>query len=329
MNKFKFYFILSITTLALFSCSKKKEDEVIVTPPRDYAVQYTSDNAAIVTYLKTHSVTVKNNPGFIDDQDVTFTEVSSGSSQSMWVYNLDNSSMPLLKKAVTLNGVNYEIYYIKLRQGSKPLSRPSNVDGVFAAYKGSLLDGTVFDFSNYQQTLYNFDGSISSGGIPVIEGWKEIFPQFNTGTITDSNANDGTLVYNDFGAGIMFLPSGLAYYSEAKGKIPAYSPLIFSFKLYEVKRYDHDGDGIPSYLEDLDGDNYMRVLAKDVVNPDDKDKDGIPNFLDADDDEDNYTTRFEITGSNGVLYPFASIPDCSGNTIDLDRTKKHLDKNCH
>jgi hypothetical protein len=33
----------------------------------------------------------------------------------------------------------------------------------------------------------------------------------------------------------------------------SYSPLVFSFKLFELQRLDQDGDGIPSYLEDLDG----------------------------------------------------------------------------
>jgi hypothetical protein len=41
MNKFKYYFILSITTLSLFSCSKNDTTEI--TPPRDYAAQYATD----------------------------------------------------------------------------------------------------------------------------------------------------------------------------------------------------------------------------------------------------------------------------------------------
>jgi hypothetical protein len=40
---------------------------------------------------------------------------------------------------------------------------------------------------------------------------------------------------------------------------------------------DHIYDGIPSYLEDLNGDGYMKILATGVVNPD-TDGDGIPNF---------------------------------------------------
>jgi hypothetical protein len=68
----------------------------------------------------------------------------------------------------------------------------------------------------------------------------------------------------------LFLPDWLC----CQVLVPSYSPLVFSFKLFELQRLDQDGDGIPSYLEDLDGDGYSRVLATGVLNPDDTDGDG-------------------------------------------------------
>jgi hypothetical protein len=122
----------------------------------------------------------------------------------------------------------------------------------------------------------------------TIAGWSETFPQFKTGSYT--TRADGTISYNDFGAGIMFLDWVLA---AGSASIPSYSPLVFSFKLFELQRLDQDGDGIPSYLEDLNGDGYVRVLATGVLNPDDTDGDGISNFLDVDDDGDGYGTKIE------------------------------------
>jgi hypothetical protein len=60
---------------------------------------------------------------------------------------------------------------------------------------------------------------------------------------------DGTISYNDFGAGIMFIPSGLVIAPEVLVFRP--TTFSFSFKLFELQRLDQDGDGIPSYLEDL------------------------------------------------------------------------------
>jgi hypothetical protein len=130
----------------------------------------------------------------------------------------------------------------------------------------------------------------------------------------------------------MFVPSGLAYFSAGSDAIPAYAPLVFSFKLYEINRLDHDGDGIQDFLEDLDGDRYtpyIRELKKGVAIKDDTDADGVPDFYDVDDDGDNYTTKIEIKDANGDTYPFASIPGCDGNTTDPARIKKYLDKTCH
>jgi hypothetical protein len=83
----------------------------------------------------------------------------------------------------------------------------------------------------------------------------------------------------------MFIPSGWVIMLP---EVPSYSPLVFSFKLFELQRLDQDGDGIPSYLEDLDG---MVIECNWSLNPDDTDGDGIPNFLDVDDDGDGYGTK--------------------------------------
>jgi hypothetical protein len=42
----------------------------------------------------------------------------------------------------------------------------------------------------------------------------EIFPEFKTGTY--SSNTDGTVSYSDFGADVMFIPSGLAYFNKVQ-----------------------------------------------------------------------------------------------------------------
>lgn len=334
MNKFRFYFILFFTTIILFSCSKDDNKEVPITPPKPYAEQYTLDIVAIEDYLKTHSITVTNNPGGTIDQDVAITKIPVGGTEpSIWSYK-DSATFPkLLSRDVSLHDITYKLYYLVIREGVKDVTgiggeSPSNVDAVFVAYKGNLLDGTVFDSSNNGQNQWNLDGyQPHDGGFPVITGWSEAFPKFKTGQIV-SNV-DGTLSYTNFGSGMIFIPSGLGYYNEAKTKVPAYSPLVFSVKLYSVKRFDHDGDGIPSYQEDVDPahDGYMYSLAKGVVNPDDTDGDEVPDYKDVDDDNDNYTTKLEITkptGTNSGLslyFPYNPIVDNPFTTVDETETK--------
>ncbi|MFV5699836.1 FKBP-type peptidyl-prolyl cis-trans isomerase [Flavobacterium sp. ZT3R17] len=325
MNKFKYYFILLITTISLFSCSKN--DTATVEPLRDYAVQYATDNTDIEEYLKTNYITVINHPGFTDDQDITITKIPTGGTQKSI---FDQTDYELKTRNVSLHDVTYKMYYLVLRTGTG--TAPCNVDGVLTAYKGEYLErittsgvatltSTPFEEVKYPQTFLSLFSTIT--------GWGEIFPQFKSGTYT-SNA-DGTVTHNDFGAGVMFIPSGLAYYASGSGIIPAYAPLVFSFKLFEINRLDQDLDGVPSYLEDLNGDGYMHDFRSTIsypttptVNLDDTDGDGIPNFIDVDDDGDNYTTKLEIKNPDtGLPYPFAEIPSCTSGK------KNYLDATCH
>ncbi|MES2811715.1 MAG: hypothetical protein V4670_04525 [Bacteroidota bacterium] len=73
-------------------------------------------------------------------------------------------------------------------------------------------------------------------------GWKSILPLFKSGSVTVTSGNTS---YTDFGTGVMFLPSGMAYYNKERGVynpetetgyVPKYSPLIFSFKLLDNRK---------------------------------------------------------------------------------------------
>ena len=314
MNNFSKIIVLFTIAITIVSCSNGSSKSE---PLRDYAEQNVKDMASIETYMKTHYMEVSA------DQDVTFTLVTdptSPSQVSIW----DQTTYPILTRNITVtqnnNDISYKIYYLQLRQGTGPNSKsPCNVDKVLTAYRGeyiytdtetvsgvdvSTIKSEQFEESLYPQSFFNLSG--------VIRGWSEIFPQFKTGSY--SGNPDGTVTYSDFGAGVMFLPSGLAYYSNATGGIPTYSPLIFTFKLLEIQRTDQDGDGIPSYLEDLNHDGYVYTLATGVANPDNSDgvpvqipgtnpaqyypTDEIPDFLDVDDDNDSYTTKSETSYIN-------------------------------
>ena len=312
-------------SLALFSCSKNKDEEV--TPPREYSEQYPTDLKDIEEYLKTYYI-----EEVTTDFDIKISKIPTGGTQkSIW----EQTTYPLQFREVNLHGLKYKLYYLVLNQGVG--ESPSNVDAVFTAYKGDYLqqvtkDGvttltvTEFERSSNPQQFFQLTS--------VIRGWSEVFPLFKKGTYTSNS--DGTVSYKDFGAGVVFIPSGLGYYNSGSGSIPSYAPLVFNVKLYEVQRNDQDGDGIPSYLEDLDGDGYMYSFTnttlyptKPTTNPDDTDGDEVPDCFDVDDDGDNYTTKLERSykDANGVVkyYDFANIPLCTGG----NGKKRHLDPKCY
>ncbi len=329
MNKFKYYFFLLITTVSLFSCTK---DEVAaLSPPRDFAVQYPTDIADIEEYLKAYYIEDVN-----PDVVTKISKIPTGGNQpSIWTY-LNSATFPkLLSRVVVRNDVSYKLYYLVLRKGTGV--SPSSTDAVLTAYRGEYLSrtkvgevntlgATFFEESSSPQTFFNLSSTII--------GWGQLFPEFKTGTYAPNP--DGTISYSNFGAGVLFIPSGLGYYAQGQNSIPAYAPLVFSIKLYEINRLDNDNDGIPNYLEDLDGDGYMYNYSNPLIYPtppadairyaDDTDRDGISNFQDTDDDADGVSTRTEITAANGTIIPFADIPSCDGNTTNPARIKRHLVK---
>jgi FKBP-type peptidyl-prolyl cis-trans isomerase FkpA len=339
MNKFKYYFVLLLAGLAIVSCNKSDDDGVVVVPLRDYAEQYKADNDSIVKYLKTNYI-----EEVTADFDIKISKIPAGGTQtSIW----DQTDYPLQHRDVYNRDVNYRVYFLTLRKGVG--DAPCNFDAIKTAYVGTLLNGTQFD-SSYG-IARDLDLNIYTNG-GAIEGWGEIMPQFRVGT-RNPTGDDGTITYSDYGAGVMFLPSGLGYYGNPSADIPVYSPLVFSFKLFALKRSDLEysassqatvGDGVPTYLEDINGDGYVYNqgdterypnLPKELI--DDTDGDGIPDFLDFDDDGDGYTTRFEIEKPSGQIgwgtlngepfnygislyYPYDPIGD-NPDTPNVDETE--------
>lgn len=337
MNKFKFYFIVSCAAATLFSCGSK--DDNSASPPRDYAVQYVADTTAINEYLKTYHIEITNNPSGNDDQDVVFRKADAEhlSMWDMYRHNATNDVYPkLLSKQVKLYGdekntIDYKVYYIKLRPdyaGSEAKS-PSEVDEVLTSYNGSYLTYVTttttvngvntttktltpkpFEYVSFPSSYFQLDRTI--------KGWSKIFPLFKSGTKDISEGPNPTL-YSNFGAGIIFIPSGLGYYSISRSNIPSYSPLVFSFKLYEVQRADQDDDGILSNDEDINHDG--------IFTNDDTDGDGIQDYLDTDDDGDGYLTKYEIKRPNifvnGVSTPNGYYP--YNGTVD-DPTTPNIDE---
>jgi hypothetical protein len=279
--------LLSLSVLV--SCNK--DDDSNSEPLRDYADQYATDIANIDEFLDTHYMTVDG------DFNVTFTTIPEGGTQASIRNQTD---YPLQFKMVDYHDIQYKIYYLKFREGNN--QRPSPADSVYVSYRGVLLDSTQFDYAATPR-WFTFDNINMPENIAAIKGWQEIIPLFKTGGFT-GGTNGDPIVFTDYGAGVMFLPSGMAYYNLARGGIPKYSPLIFSVKLNSLRYRDHDRDG---------------VLSKDeVANPGDSpidydlDGDGNDNYIDIDDDADEARTQDEVhkDAEGNIIFE-----DCDGDGV--------------
>lgn len=305
-----------LTLLMSLSCSKD-EDEVPVTLIRDFTAQRNSDMEVIEKFLYENTYEINAN------QDIIFKPYVALGTARLKELPTSGSIFPQLRsKNVSLHSVNggYTVYYIVFNEGNTA-KRPTILDEVFTAYRGIYLqntDGVLGVTEEFETTPYPTSLlSLTS----VIRGWREIFPLFGTGTVDTTNPN-GPSIYQNFGVGAIFIPSGLAYFNEERRegliiKIPSYSPLVFTIKLYDVKRADQDGDKVESM-------NEIVRNADDTFTLTDTDADGTPDYADIDDDNDGFPTLNEITKLDGSYYNFIDIPNCTPSGT----VKKHLDSSC-
>lgn len=296
-------FLLSI--LALVGC-KEDESEYIPVPDRDRTEQQIVDRDSLLGYLETHYY----NSGDLADgldysiDEIVITELEEGESVP------DNNT--LLIDAVdtyttTYQEVEYEYYILKINNGESGYN-PNFTDLAELVYSGNLLDEDVFDSAVNPNDPFDMVG--------LIEGWRQVLPKFETASSFEINT-DGTVEFSGYGIGVMFLPSGLCYFSNPPFGIPVYSNLIFKFELYRAQENDHDQDGIFSHFEDLNDNG--------EVGDDDTDGDLLPNFFDADDDGDGVLTIYEDLDDDGDPRNDDSDGDGIPNYLDSDSTESNQD----
>ena len=271
--KYNILFICSLI-ISIISCSPDDEGTIVSVPENDRTEQQVIDKDSLLGYLNSHyynstEVNALANPTIAD---VVITELLEGETLP--------SDATLLMSAVetkttTYEDVEYDYYILKINQGTTTAQSPRFCDKVRVKYAGSLLDGEEFEVKS---TPTDFD---LAGLIP---GWSRVMPEFNVGTFTSNS--DGTVSYEGYGMGVMFLPSGLGYYALYQTSIPSYSNLVFKFELLQTETTDHDSDNIPTYMEVIEAD--YDLYGKDT------DGDLVVDFVDADDDGDGTATSDEV-----------------------------------
>ena len=279
---------LLLVCLGLSLASCKKDDTPNVTIElRDRTEQQEADNDSIIKYLSSHYYNAaeieaaKPNAGI---NDIVINELT-GSASVPDGHELLMSKV--VKYTVDYENTTYDYYVLNLNQGGGE-DKPTIGDKIQVLYEGFSLENYIFDFKYYPDK-----NTLDLAG--VIPGWRRVIPKFNISEGFVVNG-DGTTDYINSGLGVMFIPSGLAYFSSAPTGVSSYSPLAFKFELLQTSVFDHDGDGIPSYYEDLNDDGEFNVNYSDLKDEtdDDTDGNGFADYVDSDDDGDNILTINEL-----------------------------------
>ena len=274
-------FILSLMILSFISCRNDDDGGVIVVPEADRDEQQVIDDGLLVDYMAEHYYNSGDFVGSVNPsiQDLVITKLEEGEAVP--------ADHTLLSAAVethttVFEDTDYKYYILRLNQGGGG-ENPHFSDNVRLNFSGNTLEGDVFD-STVNPIVLDLTG--------LVPGWSRVIPQFSTSESFVENS-DGTVDYFNSGVGVMFIPSGLGFWSTSAPGVGVYENLVFEFETYQFQVNDHDSDGIPSYAEDLD-DNIE--LAGD-----DTDGNILANFLDPDDDGDGVFTIDELTHTQVIV----------------------------
>ncbi|NNC69389.1 MAG: hypothetical protein HKN90_01045 [Flavobacteriaceae bacterium] len=303
MKLSNYIFFCLVLVLVFNSCKKDDEGGPIGVDVRDRGEQYIADLDTIEEFLSTHFYNYEEfeaDPNTTDFEIVFDTIAGDNSDKTPLIDQVD------FKIVTDGEDIEYKLYFLKVREGLG--EQPKFADSTFLKYDGILINEVSFD---------NAPNPVWFDLLSVVQGFREVSVEFKGATSFTENS-DGTFTYNEFGIGAMFIPSGLAYFNEPPFGIPLYSPLIFKFSMLDVNECDHDGDHVPSYLEDVNGD---RAILND-----DTDEDFIPDFTDIDDDGDGTLTKDEDlepdpdlnVDSNGDGDPTNDIGDGDPTNDDTD-----------
>ncbi len=285
--------LVLILLVGLVSCNKDDNSTgPIVIEIRDRAEQQLADMDSLQKYLQNHyynKAEVEAALPNVGINDIEIIEVSEeGEVPEGYTKLADAVGEP---KSIVYEEIDYEYYELKINQGGG-VNSPTIVDDIQILYEGFSLNDVVFDGKYYPD-------SNPSGLADLIPGWRFVVPDYNTSEGFTDNG-DGTVTFNNSGLGVMFLPSGLAYFASPPlgSGIASYAPLVFKFELLEMVQNDHDNDGIPSYLEVQEDDpNNLAVNTDEDTYRDSNSGYILPqyNYIDVDDDGDGVLTKNEIT----------------------------------
>lgn len=299
--------LFAIPLLGLFSCNND-DDGGSTVQLRDRQEVYDEDIVEIEEFLSTH---------FYNYEEFDFDNPYSLPNDSFRIVfdtidgdNLDK--IPLIdqvqyKMVEDSEGIEYKLYYLAVREGQG--NEVHFTDRIHILYEGSITPNdevfqTISSTERLSMISYNGEGGI-------VQGLADAMVEFKTSDGYSENG-DGTVTYHNFGIGAVFIPSGLGYFNQSSSGIPSYTPMIFKFELMERDVMDHDQDGIPSYLEDLDGD-------VNIYN-DDTDEDAYPNFFDADDDGDLVLTIDEVEFPDPYVINVGDPdPEFAANEYEISR----------
>ena len=221
--KFSLYLL---TIVAVFVSCNNDDDNTVTFQERDRTEQQDADKTDWLEYFTGHYY----NSGFFETgsdhkySDIIITERETDGNGNFLDVPVGHTLLldAIETKFTTYLDVDYEYYILRINQGNG--EAPKFTDAVRARYEGISIDGEdPFDTAITPIDLLLTGNGFTTFG--VIRGWQLILPTFNSASGFSIDGG-GIVNFNNYGLGIMFVPSGLGYFSAGTTG-STYDNLIF------------------------------------------------------------------------------------------------------
>lgn len=299
--KIKLTLVLCFGVAFFWSCKNDDDDDTDVEAVEvlTWSEVEEDNDLEIQEYLNSHFYNYEEFQDSIPGYDSSFDrvirigEIAGDNAGKKPLSDFVQSMKVMIETNTDEGELEHTLYYIVASKGGG--NRPAVVDSTYVKYEGSLLNGDVFDAKTGAPVWFDL--------LTAIPGFRNGLAQIKAGGDVIEN-EDGTFEIDKPGIGMIIMPSGMGYFSSTTPG-EKYAPLVFKVELVRTRDADHDRDGVPTKLEDVDSDG-------DITN-DDTDEDGFPDYFDTDDDGDGTLTNDEIRDENGdIVIPY---PDTDNDGI--------------
>lgn len=225
--------ILTLFAASVLIVSCKKDDEHKVEPPRDRGEEAIAAQNEIEDYLSNYAYNYEDfeNPTEDFDYRIVMDSIEAGSGKTPLIEQVESKTV----EDPFEPGVKYKLYYLKVAQGEGTAVADAEV--AFITYESwrlssnELLERT----SSSQPKPFVMENKTSNAGL------KAALEEFNAANGFVEN-EDGTISYDGYGIGAVFVPSGLAFFNNPPLSAPIgyYNQLIYTFQVKGISEKEEE-----------------------------------------------------------------------------------------
>lgn len=225
--------ILALFAVSVLVVSCKKDDDYKQEPPRDRGEEAIAAQNEIEEFLNSYSYNYEEfeNPSEDFDYRVVMDSIQPGSNKIPLMEQVEYKTVEDPYEP----DVKYKLYYLKVEQGTG--DAVAEAEQVYITYESYRIrtNERLENSNSTDAKRFDLENKTSNKGL------KEALKEFNAAEGFVENG-DGTITYEGYGIGAVFVPSGLAFFNNPPLGAPVgvYNQIAYAFQVKGVNKKEEE-----------------------------------------------------------------------------------------